>query len=291
MKTLEKTKITVETTINLPVEKVWKYWTDPKHIVHWNHASDDWHSPRAENDLRVGGRFFARMEAKDGSSGFDFGGEYRKIVPFRQIEYVMDDGREVRINFIQDGTDTIVIEKFEAENEFSPEIQQEGWQSILDNFKKYAESAGRLEALHFEIFINASPEAVYRTMLDPQGYSVWTSEFNAFSKFVGSWDKGYKIQFVGEDENGVVHGMTGIIRENIKDKFVSIFYTGVIKEGKEITEGPETGEWAGASENYTFTTQDEGTLLSIDVDTLGVYKEYFLTAWPKALKKLKSICE
>ncbi|MBA3648305.1 MAG: SRPBCC domain-containing protein [Chitinophagales bacterium] len=132
--------ITVETIVKAPIEKVWKFWTTPEHITKWNSASDDWHTPKAENDLRQGGKFVARMEAKDGSFGFDFGGIYDEIITNHLITFALDDGRKVQINFINNGTGTKVTETFEAENENSIEMQRNGWQAILDNFKKYAET-------------------------------------------------------------------------------------------------------------------------------------------------------
>jgi uncharacterized protein YndB with AHSA1/START domain len=140
METTEKTIITVENVVNAPVEKVWETWTKPEHVTRWNHASDDWHSPRGENDLRVGGKFVFRMEAKDGSFGFDFGGVYDKITPHEYIEYTMGDGRKVKVYFSERGDQTSVREQFEAETENSLELQKNGWQAILDNFKKYTES-------------------------------------------------------------------------------------------------------------------------------------------------------
>ena len=141
METQNKTLITVETSVNAPVEKVWQYWTKPEHITQWNNASDDWHTPRAENDLRVGGNFVSRMEAKDGSFGFDFGGVYDAITTNEYIEYTLGDGRKVKITFTADGNKTKVSESFEAENTNSIEMQQGGWQAILDNFKKYTEAS------------------------------------------------------------------------------------------------------------------------------------------------------
>ena len=140
METTTKTNITVETTVNAPVEKVWKYWTQPEHLMKWNSASDDWHTPRAENDLRVGGKFSARMEAKDGSFGFDFGGVYDAVRTNDYIEYTLGDGRKVSVTFKRDGDKTKVTETFEAESENSVELQRGGWQAILDNFKKYTEA-------------------------------------------------------------------------------------------------------------------------------------------------------
>jgi uncharacterized protein YndB with AHSA1/START domain len=139
METKKKTIITVQSKINAPKEKVWKLWTTPEDIVKWNHASDDWRSPRAVNDLRAGGTFNFRMESKDGSQGFDFGGVYKKVKPNELIEYEIGDGRKVRIEFKGSGNKTEVVETFEAENVYSIEQQKGGWQSILDNFKKYAE--------------------------------------------------------------------------------------------------------------------------------------------------------
>ena len=137
---MANTVVTVETTINAPVEKVWKYWTLPEHITKWNYASDDWHSPRAENDLREGGKFTARMEAKDGSMGFDFGGEYTTVKTNEKIAYTMGDGRKVNVTFSGTGNQTRVVESFDAENTHPVEFQKQGWQMILDNFRKYVEA-------------------------------------------------------------------------------------------------------------------------------------------------------
>ena len=139
MNATEKINITVATTVNAPVAKVWEFWTNPKHITNWNNASDDWHTPRAENDLRVGGKFLSRMEAKDGSMGFDFNGVYDEMKTNELIVYTMEDGRKVKINFEDLGNETNITETFEAENENPVELQRGGWQSILDNFKKYTE--------------------------------------------------------------------------------------------------------------------------------------------------------
>lgn len=135
------TKITVSVTINTPVAKVWDYWTNPEHIIHWNFASDDWHCPKAENDLRVGGRYCARMEAKDGSFGFDFETIYDEIVKNRLIAYTMSDGRQAVTHFESKGDTTDVSTTFDAETENSVELQQQGWQMILNNFKKHAENS------------------------------------------------------------------------------------------------------------------------------------------------------
>ncbi len=291
MATLEKTLITVEATIHAPVEKVWQLWTDPKHIIHWNNASDDWFTPSAESDLRAGGKFVSRMEAKDGSQGFDFSGEYLTVKEHKQIEYRMADDREARISFVSKGEETKVTETFEAEHTNTIELQRSGWQSILNNFKKYVETMKDMNPMHFEISINANAEKVYKTLLGEKTYMEWTSVFNATSHYEGSWEKGSKILFLGIDHNGNMGGMVSRIKENIPHKFVSIEHLGEFKDGKEITSGPEVSDWAGALENYTFKEERGKTLFSVDIDFNEQYKSYFETMWPKALNKLKEICE
>jgi uncharacterized protein YndB with AHSA1/START domain len=136
----KKTSITVKVRVNAPITKVWKHWTAPESIVRWNNASGDWHTPRAENDLRAGGKFLSRMEAKDGSMGFDFLGIYDKVIVNKQIEYTLGDGRKVKITFTAQDNETEVVETFETENTNPIELQRAGWQSILNNFKQYSES-------------------------------------------------------------------------------------------------------------------------------------------------------
>ena len=140
MATKEKTVITIEATVNAPVEKVWKYWNEPAHITQWNTPSPDWHSPSATNDLRVGGSLTARMEAKDGSFGFDFGGVYDDVQTNKYIEYTLGDGRKVKIQFTEQGNTTHIVESFDAEEENSVEMQRGGWQAILDSFKNHTEN-------------------------------------------------------------------------------------------------------------------------------------------------------
>ncbi len=135
----KKTKITIEAIVKATVETVWKLWTTPEDIIKWNSASDDWHTPRAENDLRAGGKFVSRMEAIDGSMGFDFSGVYDDVIPNKRIVYTLDDGRKVDIIFKSNGKKTHITQTFEAENENPVEMQRDGWQAIMNNFKKYAE--------------------------------------------------------------------------------------------------------------------------------------------------------
>jgi uncharacterized protein YndB with AHSA1/START domain len=135
-----KTTITVEATVNAPAEKVWELWTSPKAITEWNSATPEWHTPRAEHDLKPGGSFNYRMEAKDGSFGFDFGGVFDEVNPPHYLEYTIGDGRKVKITFTANGDQTHISQSFEAESVNPVEMQQGGWQAILNNFKQYAEA-------------------------------------------------------------------------------------------------------------------------------------------------------
>ena len=132
--------ITVSVLVEAPLERVWECWTLPEHITKWNHASDDWECPVAENALRVDGRFSARMQAKDGSEGFDFGGTYTTIDPLRTISFVLYDHRPVTVTFVETDQGVLVTETFEMENENSEELQRAGWQVILNNFKLCAKA-------------------------------------------------------------------------------------------------------------------------------------------------------
>jgi len=134
-------RVTVEAVIHAPMEKVWEYWTMPEHIVKWAFASDEWEAPHAENDVRAGGRFKTVMAARDKSSSFDFAGAYTTVRMYRLLEYTLDDGRKVKVEFAELPSAVKITETFEAEEVNSVEMQRAGWQAILDNFKKSAESS------------------------------------------------------------------------------------------------------------------------------------------------------
>ena len=142
IKNLAETKIaiTIEAMIDAPVAKAWEYWSKPEHIMQWCNASPDWHAPHAENDLQAGGKFSTRMEAKDGSFGFDFWGIYDEVKTNELITYTLGDERKVSIHFSSDGNTTKIVETFEAEEENPVEMQRGGWQAILDNFKNHVET-------------------------------------------------------------------------------------------------------------------------------------------------------
>ena len=287
----ERLVITVSTTVNAPPERVWELFTGPVHIIHWNNASDDWQTSHAESDLRPGGTFLSRMEARDGSEGFDFTGRFSEVIPGKTLAYILDDGRNVRIRFSQTAGGTLVEESFEAEELNSSDLQRSGWQAILENFRKYVEEYGKRETLHFEITIDNSPENVFRIMLESEAYSEWTSPFNPTSRFSGSWNKGEKIMFLGTDTDGRTGGMVCRIRENIPGKFLSIESLREVVDGKEVIGDGKGEAWKGALENYTLKPVGSRTLLCIDTEVPVDFKPFLLDAWPKALEKLKTLCE
>lgn len=138
---MSKSQITIETTVNAPISKVWDYWNNPEHVSHWAFASDEWAAEGKKNDLRVGGSFVTTMFAKDKSASFDFGGTYTTVETNKLIEYVMTEaGRHVKVMFEEVSSGVKIIESFDPEEENSEEKQRQGWQAILDNFKKYVES-------------------------------------------------------------------------------------------------------------------------------------------------------
>lgn len=137
---MNKEPITIETVIKAPIEKVWDYWNKPEHIIKWAFAQDDWEARDAENDVRTGGKFKTVMAAKDKSAQFDFTGVYTEVTEHKLIEYDMDDGRHVKVEFSETPEGAKVVETFDPEQENTEELQRKGWQAILDNFKKYTES-------------------------------------------------------------------------------------------------------------------------------------------------------
>ncbi|MEP0861993.1 MAG: SRPBCC domain-containing protein [Ignavibacterium sp.] len=287
-------KITVRVNVESSIEKVWNCFTKPEHIVNWNFASDDWHCPKAVNDLQAGKKFSWRMEAKDGSVGFDFEGVFDEIKKFEKIAYTLLDGRKVEINFNPNDNSVDVIETFDAETYHSIEQQRDGWQAILKNFKKYTESLGKLMKAEFIIEINAPVNVVFKTMLgleNKKTYEDWTAEFNPTSTYEGKWKEGEEIRFIGTDENGKKGGMISKVAELISNKLVSIQHIGILDGESIITSGPQVESWKGAFENYYLEEKNGKTLLTVKTDITEEFREYFENTWPKALHKLKEICE
>ena len=291
MNVQNKKVIQVETTVKSTMANVWLSWTEPEFITKWNFASDDWCCPAATNELITNGKFSWRMEAKDGSFGFDFSGKYDSIELFSLISSTLDDGRKIQIEFKATDDGVHIIENFEAEELNSLELQKNGWQAILDNFKKFTESYFPSNSLTFEVIVNAPITKVFQITFDDSHYREWTKEFNETSHFIGNWEKNSKILFVGCDKDGNIGGMVSRIFENIPDKFVSIEHLGLLQGDKEITSVAEVEQWAGSKENYLFFNKGDSTLLVANMDSNEEMKDYFLTTFPKALNRLKEICE
>lgn len=282
--------LTIEEMINAPIDKVWECWTTPSHITQWNHTSDDWYCPHAQNDLKEGGKLSATMAAKDGSFSFDFWVIHDEVIHHKSIASTMGDGRKMKVVFTSEGGKTKVTESFEPEKENTLELQQQGWQAILHNFKKHTE-AQMTNKLQFPIYINAPVEKVYNLMLADKTYREWTAIFNPTSSYEGKWETGAKMLFVGVAENGEKGGMVSRIKEARMNEYVCIEHLGLLEGDVEIMDGPKVKDWAGAIETYTFNKVETGTHLVIEMDANDEFKSFFETTFPKALEKLKEICE
>ncbi|MBS9525816.1 SRPBCC domain-containing protein [Litoribacter alkaliphilus] len=289
MEKLALVKLTV--SIKAPLSQVWGSWTSAEHIVNWNFASEDWHCPKAKLELRSGGEFSYHMAAKDGSQAFDFKGEFEEVVPMQMIKFHLDDGRKVQVHFKQMKDHVEIVEEFEAESSHSIEMQRQGWQAILENFKVYTESLSKLHRLHFDVQIEAPAQAVYEIMLAPDTYREWTAAFHPGSYYKGKWEVGETLYFIGPDAEGRESGMVAKVTKAKPGEIVGVEMLGMLDKGVEVTEGPEIETWKGAVEEYRFEERDSATTVRVTVDTIGEYKAYFEETWPKALQILKTICE
>lgn len=290
MSTESNSKISTFAEIEAPINQVWTAYTSPRHVVKWNFASPDWHCPKAKNELKPGGKFSYRMEAKDGSVGFDFEGVFQKINPNEGLSYVMEDGRQVEVILEETNSKTGITVNFDPEKINSEELQKGGWQAILDNFKKHVEEIQK-DFFHFEITIDAPVSHVFKTMISDKTYREWTKVFHPGSYFKGTWEKGSKILFLGPDKEGNEGGLVSRIAENIPNQYISLEHLGMVTHGKEVTTGPEVEAFAGWTENYSFYDLGEKTLLKIDMEGSEAYRDSFEVSWPKALKILKDLCE
>lgn len=285
-----QTNRTVKTIVNAPLSIVWHLWITPYHIKKWNNASEDWHTPKAMNDLTPGKTFSYTMASKDGVHSFDFSGTYQEVRPKTFISYSLGDGRSVEVRFAETKDGTEVIETFDLEQMNSAELQEQGWQSILNNFKKYVESL-LPNLLQYSCVIPADAKGVFDTMIGKNTYQKWTRAFNPTSRFEGSWEKGRLIFFLGEGEDGKSGGMVSMIADNIPGEHLSIHH---IKEW--TADDALSNQYAipdtPSFENYNFIPVEGGTLLVVDMigDMLS-YKDYFDQTWPSALELLSNICK
>ena len=282
-----KESITIETTIDAPIEKVWQLWNDPNHIKQWNAASDDWHTTKSSVDVRVGGKFSSTMAAKDGSMSFDFAGVYTAVSKNQLIEQKLEDGRKLRVAFSSENGKTKVVETFEAESENSVEMQRAGWQAILDNFKKHVERLNKYEQLNFSITINAPKKKVWDTMLGTQTYKDWTSAAWPGSYYEGEWKEGETLFFFGPDKSGT---KTRLV-EHRPYVYTKAEHIACLDKGKEDTESEIAKIWIGSTESYAFFEKDGRTTLDVTMHVTSGWADMFKKDWPNAMNKLKEICE
>jgi uncharacterized protein YndB with AHSA1/START domain len=284
---MEPTAITVAATVAAPAAKVWACWTSPEHITQWNNASPGWHCPAAVNDLRPGGKFSYRMEAKDGSFGFDFWGVYDEVVTNELITYTMGDGRKTRIVFSAAGNETAVTETFEAESENSAELQKTGWQAILDNFKKHAGYVSVYEPLRFSIVIEAPKIKVWDVMLDAETYKQWAGAAWPGSYYEGEWKEGGTVYFFNPEKSGTKVKLL----EHREYEFSLAEHISSFNNGVEDTESKTAKGWIGSKESYTFTEAGGKTTVEAVMYVTAAWHGIFMADMPKALAKLKEICE
>lgn len=278
-------KIAIETMIKAPIEKVWNAYNDPIAITKWNQASPDWHCPYADNDLRKGGKLKSRMEAKDGSFGFDFEAVYDEVREYKKIAYTMGDGRQAITSFEKLDNATKIITVFDAETDNPLELQQTGWQAILNSFKLYIESR---KDLHFSIAINAGKQKVWETMLQPATYKIWTDAAWPGSKYDGEWKQGARLKFTGGGGGGT---MALIEVCNPCDYLFARHIAIINSDGSLDTDSEMAKEWTGVKEAYQFTETDGVTTLEVFIETFEKWTNMFDEGWPIALEKLKELCE
>ena len=283
--TTTTTTITIEALINAPVEKVWELWTNPVDITNWSTPSPDWHTPRAMHDLKPGGEFVYRMEARDGSFGFDFGGRFDVVKPGHQLAYTMGDGRKANILFTQQDGKTKITETFDPENENPIEFQKAGWQAILDNFRKYAE---RVVLVEFQVRVNASKKHVWETMLHPATYNEWANAGWPGATYEGTWAEGEEVKFVSASGEGT---LATLVAHKPYDLSHAKHMAVLLKGGAEDRDSELALGWIGTHERYTFTEEDGVTALTVTITTTPEWAAMFSDGWPKALNKLKVMCE
>lgn len=285
MTTATKSTITVSTRVDAPVEKVWELFTTPKHITQWYNASPDWFAPRASNDLRIGGKFLTRMEAVDGSFGFDMEGTYLDVIPHEKFVYEMGDGRKVTTTFKPEGDKTVVTQEFDPEQSNPLEMQEQGWKAILDNFNRFVEYTKKYPPLSFSIDINAPRTNVWNMMTDEKTYSKWVDAAWPNSFYEGSWKEGEHLLFLGKDNSGTKAKLVFFRPYEIS----LAEHVAMIDKGKEIV-SDELG-WVGSKELYLFTEERGKTTLEVVMYITPNWHEMFSHDWPKALAKLKELCE
>lgn len=243
--------ITVKTTVDASPETTWALYTNPVHVRQWNNASEDWITPIAENDLRKGGKLKYRMEAKDGSTGFDFEGTFDKVEPFEALDYTIADGRHVMVRFQPSGKYTTVQVSFEAESVHSRELQEQGWQAILVNFRRFVSYTNEFKPIQFAIKIQSPKQHVWTQMTAPDTYREWAGAAWPGSYFEGKWIEGSTISFFDKNRSG-----TKSILVLHRPFDVSIAeHVACYDNGAEVADSDQARSWVGSKECYYFKEQ------------------------------------
>jgi uncharacterized protein YndB with AHSA1/START domain len=283
--------ISVSVRLQLPPQMVWKLWNDPAQMVRWNAASDDWHTPVADNDLRVGGKLQTRMEARDGSFGFDFEAVYEVVDAPNRLVYRLGDGRGVELDLRAEGEETVLTQRFEPEKEFPVELQQQGWQAILDNFKRWAEAYRGVTAVHFAQEVRMAPSALAELMLQELPYRYWTAVFDPSSHYVGDWKEGSTVDFLCDLPDGRQRGTRALVANFRPGQYIRLVHQGLVEGDTFINSGAEAEAWLGLNEIYSFSPREYGCLLTVDVDVPEKYADYLTTQWPLALARIRELAE
>lgn len=274
-------KITIGVQIEKQVDIVWSYWTKAAHIKHWYFASEDWWVPWVEQQFEVGHKFIYRMASKDGKMGFDFTGRYTDIKANESITYVLEDDREVITTF-EVIDDTVYLKQvFETEDDSSAEMQKQGWQAILNQFKGYTES----DWIRFTLqkHMETTPEVVYHYLTDNDKYMSWAHVFSDDSKFYGDWVEGGEITFVDHRESGTV----ALVENIIPNELIHMKHIKLLKGDSLDETSDEALIWIGTLERYELHKSEDGVLVDVMIECHESYVGFIRDSWIEALNEIE----
>ncbi len=276
--------IEIEVLIKNSLDKVWEYWTGQPFISQWYSASDDWWTPWVNQNFQVDQGFVYRMEARDGSMGFDFSGVFTEIVDHEKIVYVLEDGRKVLTTFEERDGRILLKQAFDAEDQNSAQMQKDGWQAILNHFKSFCE--GDQIEMSFRTVLGTNPNRVWEYLTLPRLYEEWAIAFSEQPKFVGQWVEGGTIDFIDFQEGG-----TRVQLDKVKP-FEKLYMTHIAMiDGQAgiVEDHPEAPTWVGTKENYDLELVGKETILTIHIMCHPKYVDYLRNSWEKAVKLMTHV--
>lgn len=281
--------ITITTTIQAPIHTVFESYLSPADNLRWNTAGEGWTVSHTTINPVIGGTYSIGFKSPDGANDFDFGGVYTNIIPDQLITSILDDGRHVKVLFEEKDNEAIVTIEFDAEQENSLELQEQGWGKILTHFKQFIERKSKPthRSILKTIDIHASVEKVWDVLLQDQSYRQWTKVFDEDSYYEGEMKYQGKIKFLSS-HNG---GLASNVHVYIPYYQISFEHLGVIIDGVEDFDNPQFADWKGARETYTLTPQGSSTHLEIYVELTQEEYEYMSNLWDQALIKIKDLAE